>query len=88
MFKLLIVECTEVDEAGDHHDHLHEMRRTGAVVGHHAARGEMAPEDAESREATVLVHPTAFFRAKSVSEVLWIVNLHEISAGWLLLMVL
>ena len=63
--------CTEVDEGGDHHDHLHVMAIV-EVVEQRVVHGE-GEVDAVSTEITVLGRPTASMQAKIVSEVLLIV---------------
>jgi len=80
--ELPIVECTEVDEGGDHHDHHHATCPIGEVAGHLVARGEVVlVADVETSEVTVLGCLTAIILAKNVSEVLLIVIPHETMAG-------
>jgi len=79
--ELLIVECTEVVEAGvgEHRRGLHHP--IGEVVGHPVAHGEVVPADVENSEITVLGRRTVSIQAKTVSEVLLTVIPHETLAG-------
>ena len=78
--ELPIVTCTEVDEGGDHRDHLHVMGHIGGVVDLAVVRGEAAV-DVVNSEVTVLERLTASIQAKIVSEVLWIGIPQETMAG-------
>jgi len=71
--------CTEVDEGGDRHDHLHVMGDIDEVA-EHVVRGEEEVGVATT-EIMVLGRPTASMQAKIVSEVLLIVIFRETMEG-------
>jgi len=79
--ELLIVECTEVVEAGVGEHRRGRHHPIGEVVGHPVAHGEVVPADVENSEITVLGRRTVSIQAKTVSEVLLTVIPHETLAG-------